>query len=61
MHRVVIASFEIRVSNHGGAMEMVSCYSFDHLSLFMLFELTASVNKYEDVVKVLVEISSKVN
>ena len=58
MHRVFIASFEIRVSNHGGAMEMVLCYSFDHLSLFVLFEVTASLNKYENVVKVLVGISN---
>ena len=56
-----MASFEIRVSNHGGAMEMVSCYSFDHLSRFVLFEVTASLNKYEYVVKVLVGISIKVN
>ena len=36
-------------------------YNFDHLSLFLLFELTASLNKYENIVKVLVGINSKVN
>ena len=58
---VVVASFEIRVLNHGGAMELVSCYSFDHLSLFVLFEVTASLSKYENVVKVFQWSNNKLN
>ena len=48
VHMVVIASFEVRVSNHGGAMEMVLCYSFDHLFSNVLKELS---NDLKQVVK----------